>query len=294
VAVKNKVILGTVKLGLPAYGFSSASERLPANKLLENVHALGIDQLDTSPRYGESEKCIGDFHRNQSSIRFNVSTKIDNLAQRDSRSGDRIRISFESSLEKLNIEKVETLYLHQSELEIISDVTIMKSLSLLKEEGLVSRLGVSVYSQEEFLFALQSGLYNTIQFPINVFDSSYYFEIIETLPVTELERVRFVGRSIILQGLLLNEVDRTRFLEISQYKDKLEDLAREQGVGLLELSHSFLNKLDKVDKFIVGSTSLYNIANNLNAFNELDTEAFEVVKKMSKNAKKWANPRNWT
>ena len=54
----NKISLGTVKLGIPDYGFSSSNEKSKFNALefLKQSEDLGITRYDTSPRYGQSEK----------------------------------------------------------------------------------------------------------------------------------------------------------------------------------------------------------------------------------------------
>ena len=71
--LSNKISLGTAKLGLDDYGFSS--NELPKDKIkfLEKSYDMGVQSFDTSPRYGNSEIIIGDFLDN---IRDTYFTKL--------------------------------------------------------------------------------------------------------------------------------------------------------------------------------------------------------------------------
>lgn len=291
----NKLILGTAKLSNQSYGFSSnANDRTDVGNFLSNIYNLGISKLDTSPRYLESEQLIGQYLEKFSEKQYSISTKLDNINTKSKCIESEIRSKFNSSLKSLKIKKIDTLYLHQNEMEIISNEKVMKVLLKLKNEGVVSNIGVSIYNKEEFNFAIESKLYTTIQFPINVFDTSYYFEIVNNLNEETLKRINLVGRSILLQGLLVNFVDAQNFKEIEDYRQRLNDIANECNLTILELSHAFLAKLKKIDNFIIGTTSLKNFESNLLAFDtDIVSETYKLLEKMSCCSKKWANPRNW-
>ena len=76
---RNKLCLGTVKIGNPEYGFSSNCKPLEYKKILNESLSLGIDSFATSTRYDDSEIKIG---RNFSKIKKNIyiSNKIDNIS----------------------------------------------------------------------------------------------------------------------------------------------------------------------------------------------------------------------
>ena len=49
--MKNKICLGTAKVGIPSYGHSTTN-RSNNNDLFVRATEIGIDCFDTSPRYG--------------------------------------------------------------------------------------------------------------------------------------------------------------------------------------------------------------------------------------------------
>ena len=61
----NKISLGTAKLGIDQYGYSFNDLPVDKIKFLRKSIDIGIDTFDTSPRYGDSEKIIGQSNNNK-------------------------------------------------------------------------------------------------------------------------------------------------------------------------------------------------------------------------------------
>ena len=91
-------------------------------------------------------------------------------------------------------------YLHQNELEIISDPCVHEGLMLLKQQKVVRYTGASLYSFEECEYALEAELYDVVQIPVSVFDISFYNRFVREKSTS----VRFIARSLLLQGILVN------------------------------------------------------------------------------------------
>src|SRR3989338_11050531 len=136
------LFLGTVKLGVPEYGFSSsaADAAFDALGFLRGAKELGVNRLDTSPRYGNSEEVIGQYIKETSSMPF-VASKIDNLAARDPHTPRLMEQSVNNSLLKLHVPALDICYLHQNDVNIISDPYVHEGLSQLKEKGLIRQAG---------------------------------------------------------------------------------------------------------------------------------------------------------
>ena len=117
----DRLCLGTVKLGIPDYGFSSNSPTNWVDPLffLNQAELMGINRFDTSPRYGKSEEVLGQYIL-QSGTDPIVSSKIDNLRLGDSDTPEIMVASVKASLGKLYLKWLNICYLHQNELEIIS------------------------------------------------------------------------------------------------------------------------------------------------------------------------------
>ena len=114
-----EICLGTIKLGIPDYGFSSSDEKLGINALefLKQVGELGITKFDTSPRYRESEKILGRYIKQSKHTPF-VSSKIDNLKPNNPESPKEMVESVKNSLNNLNKEYLD-----------ITDVTLITGYS---------------------------------------------------------------------------------------------------------------------------------------------------------------------
>ena len=291
--MSNKAILGTVKFGIQGYGFSSLKSQAKSGNLLDLARKYGVDTLDTSPRYGNSEDVIGEYHAKNSHI-FKVCTKVDNLEVASLSSEKRMFDSVVNSIRATCVNHIETLYLHQNEMEIISDENIITSLEKLKSSGLVKKIGVSIYSAEECKFALENNVYDVIQLPISILDSSIYSNLISDNSINK----EIIGRSIFLQGVLFNREDIKNKIKQSKkvfnYISKLDDLASEYNIDLITMACSFVFSLMKVDGIIIGTNVEKNLIDIINASKFKMTKELRVkLTELSCEYKEWGNPRNW-
>lgn len=290
------ICLGTVKLGIPDYGFSSTSTPGDFDPVafLKQAELNGIRRFDTSPRYGQSEEILGQYIA-QSTITPFVSSKIDNLGPRHPDTPRRMLASVQSSLHKLHLTKLDICYLHQNELEVISDPYVHEGLMLLKQQNLIRLTGASLYSFEECEYALASGIFDVIQVPVSVFDLGYYDRFIRKNSAS----VRFAARSLLLQGVLVNRsVIHSRIRQSHQvlmYLNQLDQLAKEYGLSTLEMALAFVFSLRNIDHYLIGTTSIQNLQKNIQCMEvALPSQAFGRVVEMASQPKRWANPRNWS
>ncbi|MDZ4243928.1 MAG: aldo/keto reductase [Candidatus Doudnabacteria bacterium] len=290
------LFLGTVKLGVPEYGFSSTAPvvSFDAQQFLCEAVKLGISRFDTSPRYGNSEEVIGHYIGQASSKPF-VASKIDNLAPNNSDTPGLMEKSVNDSLAKLHLSTLDICYLHQNEMEIISDPYIHQGLSLLKEKGLVRQAGASVYSKEECSYAVDCGIFDVIQAPVSVFDLGFYndFVLNKNPPVT------LIARSLLLQGILVNRRQIKGQIKQSdavlQYLDNLDQLAKEADMSTLDMALAFVYGLSGIDYYIIGTTSLENLKHNIECLKlELPRHIISEIKVLAGTPKQWTNPRNWS
>jgi uncharacterized protein len=288
----NKIILGTAKLGISGYGFSSSEPHLSSSEILGHAYDEGIEILDTSPRYGNAEKLIGDYHV-ENENRFRICTKVDNLLPNSLSSYGYIQNSVINSIERTKVNIIETLYLHQNDLAIISDKKITKSLIQMKKNGFVKKIGVSVYSREECEFAIKSDVYDVIQIPLSILDSYIYSSEVKTGSTKEI-----IARSIFLQGILFNR-DRIsseikQSIDLLRYISNIDDLLKEYKIDLMSLACCFVLSLHNVTYMIVSSSSRKNLTYIVESSkNKLHDELFHHIEQLSSSYKAWGNPRNW-
>ncbi len=294
VKTPDSICLGTVKLGIPDYGFSSEcdSERFDPLLFLQQAESIGIRRFDTSPRYGRSEEIVGEYisFSNKTPI---VSTKIDKLKPGVRDTPKMMLESVSSSLRKLNLLQLDTCYLHQNELGIISDPYVHEGLTLIKNKGLSVNIGVSVYSLEECEYAVESDIFDVIQVPISVFDLTFYNRF-----VLFAKSVRFTARSLLLQGILVNrssiKSSIRHYNEILEYLVQLDRLAEEYNYATLDMALGFVFSLENIYHYLIGTASINNLKRNIRCLNiQLPPELCSKIKDIASNVKIWNNPRNW-
>ncbi len=290
-----EICLGTVKLGMPDYGFSSrnASEDFNPLDFLGKAGALGVNHFDTSPRYGKSEEILGKYI-SQTKNKPWVSSKIDGLRAKEPGTPQMMLESVKRSLDRLNLGTLNLCYLHQNELEIISDQYVQEGLALLKDKRLIGLSGASLYSSEECAYALGCGVFDVIQVPVNIFDLGFYNNFIKNND----SRVNFFARSLLLQGVLVNRHGIARSLKQSEdilaYLSELDRIARDYNLTTLEMAFAFVFSLSNIKRFVIGTTSIQNLKKNISCLKiRLPADLTRRLYEAASVSKEWSNPRNW-
>jgi aryl-alcohol dehydrogenase-like predicted oxidoreductase len=292
---KQTLVYGSAKFGDVNYGFSSNSysKSIDFNQILDTLKNHRICSIDTSPRYGISEKIIGNYHKKNP--KFKIFSKVDNLKPNDKYSKIKIEKSILESIKKLNVDFLDICFLHQNEIEIISDPYIQEGLNELRNKNLIKKIGVSIYNKHEFEYSLNSNIYESIQFPVNIFDTSLYNLYLNKYRDSNKE---LIARSIFLQGLGTSNInfDNHSFYEsINTYRNKILDLTKKLDISIEALSIAYLKTLKHITKFIIGSLSIKNIENNRSYFDiNLDQEIIDNINLISNTNKVWSNPKKWS
>ena len=145
------VCVGTSALGsFPAqYGYEVDTETAVAT--IRRVFEGPFTFIDTSNEYGggDSEKRIGQAIRDNGGVPegFVVATKVDPVPGTTDFSGDRVRRSVEESLERLGLDTLPLVYLHDPEKisfeEGVAPGGPLEALIALRDEGVIDHLGVA-------------------------------------------------------------------------------------------------------------------------------------------------------
>ena len=143
--------VGTSPLGnFPEqYGYEVGTEQAVAT--VRRVLEGPLNFLDTSNNYGdgESERRIGTALRLTGGLPegFVLATKVDPLPGSSDFSGERVRESVRESQERLGLDRLQLVYLHDPERISFEEATArggaVEALVQLKEEGVVGHLGVA-------------------------------------------------------------------------------------------------------------------------------------------------------
>jgi aryl-alcohol dehydrogenase-like predicted oxidoreductase len=157
--------LGTVKVGRNQRVKYPAPFQLPSDQqlheLLEEALALGLNLIDTSPAYGESETRLAPFvgvHRNQIVLSTKAGEIFENGRSIYDFSPAAILTSASSSLRRLNADALDILLLHSDGRDRHNLLSAFPALAKLKAEGKVRAIGISAKTEEGVLSAVQMQL----------------------------------------------------------------------------------------------------------------------------------------
>lgn len=197
-----KLALGTAQFGLP-YGIANQLGQVSPEEvalILDAARQAGVHTLDTATAYGDSETVLG----LQNLRGFSIVTKLSSIPAECMDVPGWVESQLCSSLERLKVSSIDGLLLHRpSELLGEHGETLFNVLQRLRVQGLVRRIGVSVYSPEELYLLYQRYHFDLVQAPFNIFDKRLVNSgWLERLP---LEATDLHVRSIFMQGLLLME-----------------------------------------------------------------------------------------
>jgi aryl-alcohol dehydrogenase-like predicted oxidoreductase len=147
---------------------------------------LGCNFFDTALAYGEgvSERILGELVRNHPDRRLFIASKIPpknrcwpsrrGFALADVFPSDHIRSSVETSLANLGLPTLDLIQFHVWEDDWADDPRWQQAVEILKREGLVRAVGVSVNRWEPWnvLRTLRTGLIDAVQVIYNIFDQA--------------------------------------------------------------------------------------------------------------------------
>jgi aryl-alcohol dehydrogenase-like predicted oxidoreductase len=301
---KNKLTLGTAQLG-QKYGVANFTGKPIKKDALEIIRfgfTNGVKTIDTAPDYGESEAIIGDFVKEQKILNNKlptIITKIPRIKSHFSSNQDissYVKNSIESSLMKMNIQSIETCLLHNP-LDMVShNGKVLESLVRIKNEGLVKKIGVSVYSPKEVEQVISLGCFDSIQIPINILDH----RLINSGLLIQLVKnnIEISARSIYLQGLIfLNPHKLPPNLQNARKPlEKLLEISHYTGLSNSELAMLFIRDLPEISKIIIGCETINQLKLNLKIMT-LPVLENQVVKEIHHNFKdipeEILNPTNW-
>lgn len=294
----SKLCLGTVQFGID-YGIANTEGQLSqkkVNEILEYVTAEGINCFDTAKAYGNSESVIGNYLKENSRLnKTNIISKVssDIFSQDEKKVIDEVQ----NSLEKLSIEILFGLLLHDSKVLYEWSLEYDNLVQTLKNKKLIDNFGISIYTDEEFNLAIENDNVDMIQIPFNLFDqraiSKNWLD-----KAKEKNKLIFI-RSVYLQGLLLMDTsDVPSYLEgAKKYLEKIKTISFEMDITINELALSFVNTIADESVVLFGCDNLEQAKENIYNFNNLKKLDKKEIKYLMENLSNISeniyNPTKW-
>ena len=166
----SEISLGTWQVG---GGWRDEFDDHVAEEILNTAVDAGVNFIDTADVYGggRSEAAVGRVVRSRRE-RVYVATKCGRkLSPHEARSysPEAMRGFVEDSLRNTGLEQLDLMQLHCPPTEVYYRPEIFELFDVLKEEGKIANLGVSVEKVEEGLKALEYDNVTTVQIIFNMF-----------------------------------------------------------------------------------------------------------------------------
>lgn len=222
-----KIALGTVKFGTE-YGINPTVRQVnfkEVKKILTYANSKNLTVLDTARSYGDSEKILG--RANVSDFKVVTKTRyFDNLQIKEN-DVEQLKIDFFTSLKKLKLDSVYAILFHNADdLLKPNALKLVQQLKQFKKEKKLTKIGVSIYDQNQLQTIINNFDINIVQLPVNILDRRFVDN--GTLMELKKKQIEVHARSVFLQGLLLMS---------EEYKVKKFN----RWAGLWRIWHEWLN-----------------------------------------------------
>lgn len=169
-----KRILGKTNLEVSVVGFGGIpAQRLDKEAVLElltEAYDQGMNFIDTARGYMASEELIGYALEKLGREKFYLATKS------MSKTYDGIRDEFNLSLSLLRTDYIDLYQFHNIKTfneydQIMAEDGAYRAVKELKEQGKIREIGITSHSKEVLDMAIETDLFNTIQYPYNAVET---------------------------------------------------------------------------------------------------------------------------
>ncbi len=284
---KPNFVLGTMTLGESVFGDDAAD-------MINRFGELGYDELDTAYVYnkGQSEMLIGETLKKPCTADFKVATKV-NPRITGRLDGDAVMMQFNESLSRLQLESVDTLYLHFPDKDTPVE-SALEACAKLHSEGRFKNLGLSNFPAWLVVDVYHKCKNNGWMLPV-VYEGLYnpLSRRAETELAMILERfgLRFYAYNPLAGGILTNKYSAIddapaegRFTNRPNYKNRywkksyfdavgeLKKICEKYGISIIEATYRWMmyhSMLDtqRGDAIIIGASKISQVEQNIAAVN---------------------------
>ena len=284
-----KLALGTVQFGL-SYGIANQLgqvSRIEAKKMLDFAVSQGVDTIDTAIAYGDSEACLGKIGVQS----LKVITKLPPITDVCDDIDQWVRQNITDSMARLGCKEIYGLMLHRShDLLGESGQQLYYAMQNLKKNGLVKKVGVSIYSPAELDAISPKFPVDIVQAPFNVVDK----RLLTTGWLDRLnnESIELHTRSSFLQGLLLmpREAIPAKFSRWKPLWDHWYGWLREIDISAAKVCLDFVQSFGQIDRIVIGADSLAQLTQLVEFASAPKKLEFPTI---MCDDEKLINPANW-
>ena len=283
-----KISIGTAQFGLK-YGATNKKKKLnllEIKAILKLAKKYKINNIDTAYEYGDAEKKLGLVGVQG----WDISSKFPFIPDNENVQ-KWIYSKVKKSLDRLKVKKLATLFIHDSS-QLNSykmSKKIFTCMNELKKDGLIKRVGCSIYDPKILNKVSKDFKIDTIQAPANLIDTRIFRKKHQL--ILKENNIKLEIRSIFLQGLLIENSKNIppKFNEFRTFFSNLENFNKKNKISATTSAISFLHN-KKFDKLIIGVTSSDQL---MDFISNTKVKFFKTPVFRIKNRKYLINPLLW-
>ena len=192
--------------GIPLSMGMGGKDEETINQVIHAALDFGINFIDTSRVYMDSEKNIGEVMKTRK--------KECILASKShSRVYDDVLSDLEESLKELQTDKIEIYQLHELEPQEVSTVMgkggTLEAFKKAKDQGMIDFIGLTSHHVNVIVDLMKTGEFDTVMFPFNVIEREPEKEL---LPLAKSEDIGTIVMKPLAGGVFRNIENCFRFL----------------------------------------------------------------------------------
>lgn len=283
----HKICLGTAQFA-SSYGLTNTTGGLSEQEIstiLQLAKENGMYYLDTAPTYNDAEVKLGLAGVGDWRVITKVKTEkkyIDSI---------NFTSSVYSSLERMKLQKIYGVLIHNPKLFFEPGINrLLEELSVLKNKGIINKIGVSVYDSTEVHHILSHFDIDIIQVPFNIIDARMLVD--GTLSRLKQRNIEVHARSIYLQGLLLMPLKEQirQFGKWESLWKLLDSFCRDLKISPLQACLRYALQQAEISQIIVG---IDNYDQLLETVQSAKGEVHDIPSGLRITDENLCNPLNW-
>lgn len=282
----NKLVLGTVQFGLN-YGINNQSGQVlqtEVGAILNLARKIGIRTLDTSAAYGNSEEVLGNYFTNLEQD-FKIISKYP-------QSADSVETTFSKSLNHLHLEKIYGYLVHHFDF-YLSHPQIWEEIEVLKEKGLIERIGFSLYTTSQLQYLMEHKVeFDILQFPYNLLDKQFE----PYLSSLKQAGVEIHTRSAFLQGLFFKDMHmlENKLFPLKKHLEILHGYCEINDIAMEQLALCYVASNSNIDGILIGVDNCQQFQANVDALQKgIRQEDIDFISSINVSETELLNPVNW-
>lgn len=288
-----------MKISNVAFGASSLGgvfHSLKEETGIQAVHTAvdnGINFIDVSPYYGhyKAEQVLGKALKEIERSRYYLSTKVGRYGKDGVNtwdySGERARQSVYESMERLNVDHIDLINVHDIEFADLEQVIgeTLPALVALKEEGVVSHVGITNLTLRHFKYVIDHVPAGTVE---SVLSFCHYTlnddALADYLDYFEERGIGVINASPYSMGLLTQRGApdwHPAPAALQRLARKAVEFCNEKGVSIEQLAMAYSCANERIASTLFSTTNPDNVLKTISyADTPADWEMIEAVRKI--------------